>query len=138
MGRHVVRVEEGNFAFFVATNAPFLVGKIVAERVVEEGESEVEIHWLRPAKDHTLYNAASMTLDEYAKGAFVECYVMTKANGVGRGTKPKRAKDVSWEPVKCIIATSENLIGNGRKIPNRVLKLLRTALIGDRDTVCST
>lgn len=131
-GRNVVRVEEGSFAFFVARGAPLLVGRIVAESVGRGGERGVDLHWFRPTNDHTCDNAASLTLDEYGKSTFVEGYVMTARDGTGRsGKAKKRVKDVSWEPVEGIVATCDKLVGNGRKIPNRVLKVLRS-VVGDR------
>ncbi|CAN0027413.1 unnamed protein product, partial [Choristocarpus tenellus] len=68
-------VQEGRFAFFVATEAPLLVGKILAERVSEDGESGVDIHWLRPTSDHTRDNAATLNLEKYGKSSFVESWV---------------------------------------------------------------
>ena len=129
--RNVVSVKEGSFAFFVARGAPFLVGRIVAESVDPDGERGVDLHWFRPTNDHTRDNAASLTLDEYRKSTFVEGYVMTAGDGVGRSGKTKRVKDVSWEPVERIVATCEKLVGNGKKIPNKVLKVLRSVM-GDR------
>ncbi|CAM9841945.1 unnamed protein product, partial [Choristocarpus tenellus] len=68
-GNHgnLVSVQEGRFAFFVATETPLLVGKILAERVGEDGEHGVDIHWLRPTSDHTRDNAALMTLENMVK-----------------------------------------------------------------------
>ena len=39
-----VTVREGWFAFFVATEAPFLVGKILAERLGDDDEPGVDLH----------------------------------------------------------------------------------------------
>ena len=130
--RTVVRVKQGNFAFFLATNAPFLVGKIIAEGVEHEGDDGVDIHWFRPAKDLTPDNVQSMSIEEYGKGGFVEGFVVSADDRTGRTARGRRVrkKDVSWEPVQCIVATSENLIGNGRKIPKGVLRVLRSTAGG--------
>ncbi|CAM9858195.1 unnamed protein product, partial [Choristocarpus tenellus] len=61
---NLVSVQEGRFAFFVATEALLLVGKILAERVGEDGERGVDLHWLRPTSDHIRDNATFMTLEK--------------------------------------------------------------------------
>ncbi|CAB1104354.1 unnamed protein product [Ectocarpus sp. CCAP 1310/34] len=123
-----ISVQVGSFAFFVARRAPFLVGRIVAERLGEEGERGVDLHWLRPSSDYLSNNAASVTLREYSNSTFVEGFVLDTCNGNGRSGKAKRVKDVSWEPVEGIVATCERLVGNGRKVPTKVLRVLRAAV----------
>ena len=123
-----VTVREGWFAFFVATEAPFLVGKILAERLGDDGEPGVDLHWLRPGRDHIRDNAACMTLDNYGRVTFVEGYVHAGGGGSGRRMRPKREKDVSWEPVVGIVSTCEKLIGNGKKIPTKVMAKIKSAI----------
>ncbi|CAB1097757.1 unnamed protein product [Ectocarpus sp. CCAP 1310/34] len=135
--RDVVSIEEGSFAFFVARGAPFLVGRIAAESVDRDGTRGVDLHWFRPTNDHTRDKAASLTLDEYGERTFVEGYVMTASDGTRRSGKAKKVKDVSWEPVEGIVATCDKLVGNGRKIPNRVLKVLRSVVGDDRGSASS-
>ena len=50
--------------------------------------------------------------------------------GSGRRMRPKREKDVSWEPVVCILLTCKKLIGNGKKIPtiNTMLVKIKSAI----------
>lgn len=126
--RKLVHVEEGSFAFFMAREAPFVVGKVIAESFDDDGERGVDLHWLRPTKDDTCNNAASLTLEEYGSSTFVGGYIIDDANGPGRSGKARRMKDVSWEPVQHIVATCAQLRGNGKKIPKRVLKVLRSAM----------
>ena len=63
-------VQEGKFAFFVAREAPSLVGKIISESVGDEVERGVDLHWLRPTNKHTRDNAALLTLQQYWKRFF--------------------------------------------------------------------
>ena len=76
-------------AFFVATEAPFLVGKILAECVGDDGEPRVDLHWLRPGRDHIRDNAACVTLDNYGRATFVEGYVHAVGGG-GSGWRKKK------------------------------------------------
>ena len=127
-----VTVREGWFAFFVATDAPFLAGKILAERLGDDGEPGVDLHWLRPDRDHIRDNAACMTLDNYGRATFVEGYVHGGGGGGGGGSgrrmRPKREKYVSWEPVVGIVSRCEKLIGNGKKNPTKVLAKIKSAI----------
>jgi len=135
--RNLVSVREGKFAFFMAREAPFLIGRIVSESVGDEGERGVDIHWLRPTDNHTRDNAAFLTLQQYGKCSFVEGYILENVGDRnGRAGKEKRVKEVSWEPVEAIVATCDKLVGNGKKIPTRVLTVLEAA-IGARDSVYS-
>ncbi|CAM9739656.1 unnamed protein product, partial [Choristocarpus tenellus] len=103
---NLVTVQEGRFAFFVATEAPLLVGKILAERVGDDGERRVDLHCLRPASAHTPDNAALLTLEKYGKSTLVQGYIHA-GDRSGRTGKPKRVKDVIWEPVAGIVSTCE-------------------------------
>ncbi|CAM9842433.1 unnamed protein product, partial [Choristocarpus tenellus] len=85
------------------------------------------LHWLRSTSDHTRDNATFMTLDKYGKSSFVEGYIHAGDRSVQTG-KQKRVKDVSWEPVAGIVWTCEKLVGNGKKIPIKVLTVLRSAI----------
>ena len=79
-----VTVREGWFGFFVATEAPFLVGKILAERIGDDCEPGVDLHWLRPGRDYIRDNAACMTLYNYGRASYVEGNVHAGGGGVQR------------------------------------------------------
>ncbi|CAM9862260.1 unnamed protein product [Choristocarpus tenellus] len=90
--------------------APLLVGKILAERVGDDGERGVDLHWIRPTSDHTRDNTAFLTLEKYGKSTFVEGYTHA-GDRSGRTRKLKRDKDVSWEPMAGIVSTGDKLVG---------------------------
>ena len=72
-----------------------------------------------------------MTLDNYGKATFVEGYVHAACGGgFGRrkSKRPKRGKDVSWEPVVGIVSTCEKLIGNGKKNPTKALAKIKSVI----------
>ena len=76
------------------------------ERVGDDGEPGVDLHWLRPGRDHIHDNTACMTLDNYGRATFVEGYVHSAGgDGSGRRARLKRGKYVSLEPVVGIIST---------------------------------
>ncbi|CAM9785975.1 unnamed protein product, partial [Choristocarpus tenellus] len=104
-----------------------LVGKILLECVGEDGERGVDIHWLRPTSDHTHDNVALMTLEKYGKSSFIEGYSLA-GDRSGRTGKQKRVKDVRWEPMAGTVLTCKKLVGNGKKIPTKLLTVLRSAI----------
>ena len=59
-----------------------------------------------------------MTLDSYERDTFVkDCVHAAGGGGSGRRRRPKREKDVNWEPMAGIVSTCEKLIDNGKQIP---------------------
>ena len=111
------------FAFFKTAGAPFLVGKVREERVVD-GEREVSLHWYTPSNRRLVDNAGTTQFDKYAKAVFTPDFLKdtTTAGGSGR---PKLVPDASWEQVSTIVATCPALIAGGRKIPSWVKEQLK-------------
>jgi len=113
----------GTFAFFLATEAPFLVGKVDEER-----SGEVRVLWYTP-KETLIQQAASVDFDVYAKAVFRQTY--TVDDNVGPSGRQHRRKrnlipDTSWEPVVRIAASCPKLRG-GKYIPASVVKAIRTS-----------
>ena len=125
--RRAITTTRGHFAFFLADQAPFLVGQITDVRRAEgdgeerEAQHEVRIHWWSPATARIRAAAASVSLDTYAKGVFAKDHVPWQGSG---GNRRRLIPDQSWEPVSRIVTTCPALIGRGKKIPGKILKVL--------------
>lgn len=124
-GLHDVAV--GSFAFFVATEAPFLVGKVEGEREGDGGDRDV-LHWYTPSKS-LLERAATVEFDVYGKAVFNAAYNVEEVPaGAGRiRTRKIHVKDTSWEPASRVTASCRKLNGKGKRIPATVLKTLKDA-----------
>lgn len=124
-----VSTTRGHLAFFLADQAPFLVGQITDVHLAQDGvqdresQDEVQIHWWSPTSTRIRASAASVSLDTYAKGVFVGDHVPLPGNGGHLRLIP----DQSWEPVSRIVTTCPALIGKGN-IPGKVLKVLAADL----------
>ena len=111
------------FAFFKTAGAPFLVGKVREERVVD-GEREVSLHWYTPSNRCLVDNAGTTHFDKYAKAVFTPDFLKDTRTAGGSG-RPKLVPDASWEQVSTIVATCPALIAGGRKIPAWVKEQLK-------------
>ena len=112
----------GGFAFFTATSAPFLFGKIQEERDGDDGEREVSLHWYTPSKKLDL-QASTVDFDVYEKARFTANF-----SGV-RVVEGKKVwdKDESWEAVTQIVASCDVLKNKGKGVPAWILKRLKDA-----------
>lgn len=122
--REIPHGTPNTFAFFETEGAPFLVGKVLEERVVN-GEREVSLHWYTPATRSLVNGAATTPFDTYAKQSFTPDFVKDTTTGGSGGSRPKVVPDVSWEQVSSITATCPALIAGGRKIPAWVKQILK-------------
>lgn len=117
----------GSFAFFVATDAPFLVGKVEGERQGEGREREVCLHWYTPSKS-LLQQAATVDFELYGMAVFNAAYNVEDVPHASAGrtrTRKKHVKDASWEQASRITASCRKVNGRGKRIPAAVLKTLR-------------
>lgn len=119
------------FAFFKTAGAPFLMGKVREERVVD-GEREVSLHWYTPTKRRLVDDAANTSFDKYAAAVFTADFLKDTSAAGGSG-RPKLIADASWEQVSSIVATCPALIAGGRKIPAWVKQTLKGEAASDTD-----
>ncbi|CAN0323668.1 unnamed protein product [Pylaiella littoralis] len=117
----------GAFSFFLATAAPFLCGKIDDERIDENGEREVCVHWYTPS-DSLVASAGSGNFDKYGRAVFRPTFKVVRTQAAqGRRQRTTYTPDNGWEPASRIAASCRFLTGKNKHIPAVVLHTLRTA-----------
>ena len=110
----------GEFVFFLATGAPFVVGKVIEMRMIDDVD-EVRVQWFSPVSKLLRDGAAECSIEKYASATFRADYLAEREEHRGR---PRLVPDVSSERVSRVVVSCDDLIGRGKKIPRSVISAL--------------
>ena len=112
----------GQYVFFLADMAPFVMGKVIDTRDAgeEPQEEEVLVHWFTPANRGVREGAATQCIEKYAGGTFTPDFLLEK----GPNGRRRRVPDSGWERSSSVVVACDCLIAGGRKISRSIIAAL--------------
>ena len=146
-------VTPASFVFFLADDAPFIMGKVQDKtkmslpeelRVLpsRERENMVPVHFFSPVALALRNNAAAANFEDYVRATFSADFLMVDPSSlslspsssdgeasVRKASRVLRVEDIGWEDASQVVAVAKCLNNSGGKIPARVVHELRTARV---------